>query len=60
MEDRLDWMQENRLGYCSNLSKRPRKRAMVKRKGVMKTGQIRGKDYKRKNQKVLVTVLNEE
>lgn len=53
-------MGANQLGYCTNLSKRPRKRAVVKRKGMVKTVHIGEKAYKGKSLKDLVTVLKEE
>lgn len=34
-------MKENQLGYCSNLSKRSRERAAVKRKGVIKEEKLK-------------------
>lgn len=51
MESRLKgreraYEKENQLGYFTRLSKRPRKKAVVKRKRMMTTAQIYEKAYK--------------
>lgn len=51
MESRLKgretaYKKENQLGYFTRLSRRPGKKAMMKRKGMMKIGHICEKAYK--------------